>query len=90
MSGSLTPESLYKLRNNLAITLSVTVKTIGPMPDIYGEQVRAILSSNDPIAMISLGLLLEACNEETSYRALGPGLRQIRESPWAALLGPKP
>jgi len=66
------------LKQKLALTLSHTVRTLGPTPNEMGTPLKTILDGTDDVALIALGCYLEDCVKKDSYSPLVKGLSDIR------------
>jgi hypothetical protein len=65
------------IKNRLAVTLSLVIAEIGPVPDNCGDLIRRILSSHDEIILICLGCALEECLKHGNYDSLRKSLDEI-------------
>lgn len=68
---------LEQIKNMLAITLQTCVTTVGLMPEDCGDAVKAVLATDDDVALIALGCYLDECIELHSYTPLRDGLSVI-------------
>lgn len=68
---------LNSIKNEIAITLSRAVQTLGPMPDECGTGVKKILVEDDFAAIMSLGCYLEDSIRNKDYSFLTKGLNDI-------------
>lgn len=68
------------LRNQMAVTLQVTVAELGFMPDDCGAGVKKILAEDDVSAILALGCYLDDARKNKSYEILSRGLVEISEA----------
>lgn len=63
--------------NMIAVTVQNTIAKLGFMPDDCGDKVKKIMASDDPIAVMALGCMLDDCIKENSYDSLPSQLATI-------------
>lgn len=68
---------IQMLKDRLAITLSATVQSLGPMPDEVGERVKTILSGTDDCALLALGCYMDDARKAKDYTILEKGVGKI-------------
>lgn len=58
------------LQNAIAISLQNTIAVLGPIPDVLGIEVKRILSGDEALDIIGLGIRLDDCVKNMSWAYL--------------------
>lgn len=65
------------LKQNIAVTLSHVVQSLGPMSEHHGSFVKKIISGTDDVAFMALGCYLDDCIKSKSYTHLDKAMEDI-------------
>jgi len=78
--GRLDTETLNGMKNMLAITISQSIDKLGFVPNESGPFIKEVMTGQDEIAIMCLGLALEQSMESGSYRPLAKGIDDIKRA----------